>query len=56
MRKPKKRLTILVDKESINHFISMGEQVDMPYHTLINMYLTKCAREGYRLPKSALAS
>jgi antitoxin component of RelBE/YafQ-DinJ toxin-antitoxin module len=51
MRKPKKRLTILVDKESINHFISMGEQVDMPYHTLINMYLTKCAREGYRLPR-----
>jgi len=56
MRKPKKRLTILVDKESIKHFINMGEQVDMPYHTLINMYLTKCAREGYRLPKSTLSS
>jgi len=55
MRKPKKRLTILVDKEAITHFIKMGEEIDMPYHTLINMYLKRCANEKYKLSKSLLS-
>ena len=54
MKKPKMRLTILVDKVAIEHFISMSKEVEMPYHTLINMYLTKCAKEKYELSKSAL--
>jgi hypothetical protein len=49
MRKVKKRLTILIDSPTIDYFKKMGEEINMPYHTLINMYLSKCAREKYRL-------
>lgn len=55
MRKPKKRLTILVHKEAIAQFVKMGEEIDMPYHTLINMYLKRCANEKYKLPKTLLS-
>jgi len=53
-RQPKKRLTILVDQEAIAYFVKMGKDIDMPYHTLINMYLKKCALEKQKLAKSSL--
>ncbi len=53
MRKVKKRLTILIDSTTIDYFKKMGEEVDMPYHTLVNMYLNKCAKEKYKLVKEA---
>ena len=49
MRKVKKRLTILIDSPTIDYFKKMGEEIDMPYHTLVNMYLNKCAKEKFRL-------
>ncbi len=51
---PKQRFTIQIDKQAIDYFIKMGKEVDMPYHTLINMYLKKCALEKYKLKKSVL--
>ncbi len=54
MRVARKRLTILVDKKAIEYFIDMGKEVDMPYHTLINMYLKSCAKKQLRLKKSVL--
>ena len=53
---PKQRFTIQIDKTAIDYFIRMGNEVDMPYHTLINMYLKKCSLEKYKLKKSAFIS
>lgn len=50
-KKAKQRFTIAVDKEAINHFKKMGNDVDMPYHTLINMYLKMCASTKKKLTK-----
>jgi len=39
----KKAVTIRLDKETVAYFKRMAEQVNMPYQTLINSYLTNCA-------------
>jgi glutaminase len=49
----KQRFTIQIDKTAIDYFVKMGNDIDMPYHTLINMYLKKCSLEKYKLKKSA---
>ncbi|WP_437757147.1 BrnA antitoxin family protein [Sorangium sp. So ce1389] len=45
----KKQVTIRLDEETINYFKSLAEGVEIPYQTLINLYLRDCAQSGKRL-------
>jgi predicted DNA binding CopG/RHH family protein len=39
----KATVTIRLDKATVEYFKRLAEQVNMPYQTLINSYLTECA-------------
>jgi predicted DNA binding CopG/RHH family protein len=36
-------VTISLDKTTVDYFKQLAEQVNMPYQTLINSYLSECA-------------
>jgi uncharacterized protein (DUF4415 family) len=38
----KKQVTIRLESEVIDYFKTMGEQMGMPYQSLINLYLKDC--------------
>ena len=39
----KKQVTIRLDNETINYFKNLSEDSEIPYQTLINLYLRDCA-------------
>lgn len=39
----KQSVTIRLDRATVDHFRSLAEELDVPYHTLINLYLRDCA-------------
>ncbi len=41
-KRVKRQLTIRVDDATIAYFRSLAEEVNVPYQTLINMYLRDC--------------
>lgn len=43
VKPPKATVTIRLDKATVDYFKALSEQVNMPYQTLINSYLTDCA-------------
>jgi uncharacterized protein (DUF4415 family) len=43
MKQAKAAVTIRLDKATVDYFKALSEQVNMPYQTLINLYLTDCA-------------
>lgn len=43
MKKAKTTITIRLDKDTVEYFKNLAEQVNMPYQTLINSYLADCA-------------
>ena len=43
IKPPKTTVTIRLDKETVDYFKGLAEQVNMPYQTLINSYLADCA-------------
>lgn len=45
----KKQVTIRLDEDTINYFKSLAESAEIPYQTLINLYLRDCAHTGKRL-------
>jgi predicted DNA binding CopG/RHH family protein len=45
----KRQLTIRVDDATITYFRVLAEEVNVPYQTLINMYLRDCAASRRRL-------
>ena len=45
----KKQVTIRLDKETIAYFKKLAEETDVPYQTLINLYLRDCAAKGRKL-------
>lgn len=51
-KKKMQRFTISVDVNAINYFKKLGTEIEMPYHTLVNMYLKMCAKNKKRLSKS----
>jgi len=51
-KRVKRQLTIRVDDATITYFRSLAEEVNVPYQTLINMYLRDCAVSGKRLSLS----
>lgn len=45
----KRSVTIRLDEETINYFKALAEETELPYQTLINLYLRDCAATGRRL-------
>jgi predicted DNA binding CopG/RHH family protein len=45
----RKSVTIRLDLTTIAYFKGLAEELDMPYQTLINLYLRDCAARGKRL-------
>ena len=39
----KTAVTIRLDKSTVDYFKGLSEEVNLPYQTLINSYLTTCA-------------
>ena len=39
----KAAVTIRLDKSTVDYFKGLSEEVNLPYQTLINSYLTTCA-------------
>lgn len=49
-KKVKRQITIRIDDDIIHYFKALAEEKDIPYQTLINLYLRDCA-ESQRKPK-----
>lgn len=45
----KRQITIRLDRETVDYFKALSAQMNLPYQTLINMYLRDCAREKRKL-------
>lgn len=43
VRPQKATVTIRLDKATVEYFKRLSEEINMPYQTLINAYLTDCA-------------
>jgi predicted DNA binding CopG/RHH family protein len=47
--KLKRPVTIRLDEATIEYFKAMAAESEIPYQTLINLYLRECAATGRRL-------
>jgi uncharacterized protein (DUF4415 family) len=47
-RRLKKQITIRLDAPTLSYFQSLAEETGVPYQTLINQYLSDCARRKKR--------
>jgi len=45
----KRPVTIRLDTATVEYFKELAEEADMPYQTLINLYLRDCAANQRRL-------
>lgn len=43
-RQLKKQITIRLDEETLEYFKDLAEDTEIPYQTLINLYLRQCAK------------
>ena len=48
----KRQVTINLSIEAIDYFKAQAKEMGIPYQTLINLYLTDCARSKRRLQLS----
>ena len=48
----KKQITINIDNDTIDFFKEQSEESGIPYQTLINLYLSDCAKNRKRLQMS----
>lgn len=48
-KKLKKQITIRIDDDTIEYFKALAEEKDIPYQTLINLYLRDCAESNRKL-------
>ena len=44
----KKQVTIRLDQDVLGYFRELSEETEIPYQTLINLYLRDCARTRKR--------
>ena len=51
-KKLKKQITINIDHDTIDFFKAQSEESGIPYQTLINLYLTDCAKNKKQLQMS----
>ena len=42
-------VTIRLDESTIAYFKTLSEEIELPYQSLINLYLRDCAASGRRL-------
>jgi predicted DNA binding CopG/RHH family protein len=47
-RRLKKQVTIRLDTPTLDYFKSLSDELGVPYQTLINLYLSDCARSNKR--------
>lgn len=47
--KLKRSVTIRLDAFTVDYFKGLAEETEIPYQTLINLYLRECAGTGRRL-------
>ena len=47
--KLKRSITIRLDAFTVDYFKTLAAELDMPYQTLINLYLRDCAGRGRQL-------
>lgn len=52
VKRLKKQLTIRLDEDTISYFKNLAEELELPYQTLINLYLKDCATSRRRLKLS----
>lgn len=45
-KKLKKQITINIDSNTIDYFKDLSSDTGIPYQTLINLYLTDCAKNN----------
>jgi predicted DNA binding CopG/RHH family protein len=45
----KKPITIRLDEATIEYFKQLAEETELPYQSLINLYLRDCAAQGRKL-------
>jgi predicted DNA binding CopG/RHH family protein len=45
----KKPVTIRLDESTVTYFKTLAEETELPYQSLINLYLRDCAASGRRL-------
>ena len=43
--KLKRQITININQSTINYFKGLADETGLPYQTLINLYLTDCAKK-----------
>ncbi len=48
-KRMKKQITIRLDEDTITYFKTMAEEKNIPYQSLINLYLRDCASEHRQL-------
>jgi predicted DNA binding CopG/RHH family protein len=48
-KKLKKPVTIRLDEITISYFKKLADEIDVPYQTLINLYLRDCAATNRKL-------
>ena len=48
-RRLKKQITIRLDEDTLEYFKRLAEEAEVPYQTLINLFLRNCARERKKL-------
>lgn len=44
-RRLKQQITIRLEKETIQYFKRLADEIDIPYQKLINLYLRDCAEK-----------
>lgn len=44
IKKAKKQITINLDESTIEYFKALSDKTGIPYQTLINMFLSDCAK------------
>lgn len=48
VKRLKRSVTIRLDERTIRYFQDLAAELDVPYQTLINLYLRDCAETGRR--------
>ena len=49
VKRLKKQVTIRLDQDTLAYFRGLAEEMEIPYQTLINLYLRDCAVTSKRL-------
>ena len=48
----KRSITIRLDQSTVAYFKELAEETELPYQSLINLYLRDCAASGRRLART----